>query len=98
MQPQSIYMRSNAESDSGSIAGVPTASTSGRSAQGMAAAAVQLTREEEEALAVAHRLLQADDAAELGHGLDHQHAGHDGALGEVARELRLVVGDLCPQQ
>ena len=31
-----------------------------------------------------------DDAAGLRHGLNHQHAGHDGIAGEVALEKRLV--------
>lgn len=52
------------------------------------------TREEEEALPVADGRLEAEHARELGHGLHHEHAGHDGPLREVARELRLVGRDL----
>src|SRR5690606_37520321 len=33
-----------------------------------------------------------EHAAGLGHGLDHQHAGHDRAVGEVALEIGLVGG------
>ncbi len=48
-----------------------------------------------------HQLLVAvgnlghhDDAAGLGHGLHHQHAGHDGIAGKVALEKRLVDGHI----
>ena len=37
--------------------------------------------------------LKGNDAAELGHGLDLHDARHDGAVREVAGELRLVCGD-----
>lgn len=52
------------------------------------------TGEDEEPLAVADGGLQAEHAAQLRHGLHHEHARHDGQVGEVAGELRLVVGDL----
>mmetsp|Transcript_70806 Transcript_70806/g.211127 ORF Transcript_70806/g.211127 Transcript_70806/m.211127 type:complete len:211 (-) Transcript_70806:131-763(-) len=51
-------------------------------------------RKEELALAVRDRRLQADNAAELCHGLDHEDAGHDRPVREVARELGLVGGDV----
>ena len=39
-------------------------------------------------------LLQHQDARGLRHGLDDQHAGHHRKIGEVAREKRLVGGDV----
>jgi len=42
------------------------------------------------AVGLCNRGLQANDAAELSHSLDHQHAGEDRAVGEVACELGLV--------
>jgi hypothetical protein len=49
---------------------------------------------EQRGLSLHRGLAEHEDAGRLGHGLDLQHAGHDGIAGIVALKIRLVDGDV----
>ena len=50
--------------------------------------------EDHELVVAVGDLGEQERAAGLGDGFDHEDAGHDGVVGEVAREVRLVDGDV----
>src|SRR6185437_8639254 len=50
--------------------------------------------EDDKFLMTIGQLVRHDDAARLGHGLDHQHTRHDGMTGKMSLEERLVDGDV----